>query len=199
MYDTSFMVSSVIHTDRVKNRRLWVREHCLNFWKSENHYRLDSRQSRTHFQERKMNLRYISFKTTEPVGRIRKGGKGNGNNSLMVFLVATCQNFGVGFYFYFENSTKTQYSSKKKSCAFATTHHKERTRVNIDWRRCCSCYLAPSLHVIRTINKKSTRGQTSYPGSTVSFPKSSLDVIFMSGSRLGEPERGQAAVNRVLI
>lgn len=48
-------------------------------------------------------------------------------------------------------------------------------------------------------NKKSTRGQTSYPGSTVSSLKSSLDVIFMSGSRLGELKRGQAAVNRVLI
>lgn len=113
MYDTSFKVPSVIHTDRVKNRRLWVREHCLNLRKSENHYRVDSRQSRTHFQERKMNLRYISFKTTEPVGKIRREEKGDGNNSLMVFLVATCQDFRVGFYFYFENSIKTQYSAKK--------------------------------------------------------------------------------------
>lgn len=106
MYDTSFMVPSVIHTDRVKNRRLWVREHCLNLRKSENHYRVDSRQSRTHFQERKMNLRYISFETTEPVDTIRREEKGNGNNSLMVFLVATSQDFRVGFYFYFENSIK---------------------------------------------------------------------------------------------
>lgn len=40
--------------------------------KSENHYRVDSRQSRIHFQEREMNLRYIPFKTTEPVGQMKE-------------------------------------------------------------------------------------------------------------------------------